>query len=93
MFHGGFCRALGIQMEDGIQSPLSGIVGGATTKLYFHKIKILIGSEQIQTMAGFSNDISVAGILGRRGFFENFIVKVDSSSNPPSFELEKIHRS
>jgi len=43
-------------------------------------------------MAGFSNEMSVAGLLGRRGFFEDFVVKIDSSTIPPYFDLEKISR-
>jgi len=33
---------------------------------------------------------SLAGLLGRRGFFENFIVRFDHSSSPPYFDLEQI---
>jgi len=93
MFHAGFCRSLGIKLKDGIEAPLSGVVGGKEAKLYFHKIKILVGSYQVTTMAGFSEELSVAGLLGRRGFFEDFIVKIDSSTNPPSFEVDKINRA
>jgi hypothetical protein len=93
MFHANVCRSLGINLEDGIESPLGGVIGGTTVPLYFHKIKILIGSEQVETMAGFSDKLSVGGLLGRRGFFDNFVVKIDSSTNPPFFELEKIHRA
>jgi hypothetical protein len=93
MFHAGFCRSLGIRLEDGVRADLSGVVGGRRADLYFHKVKILIGGYQITTMAGFSEDISVAGLLGRRGFFEEFITKIDSSTSPPSFELEKINRA
>jgi len=92
MFHAGFCRALGINLKDGIRSDLSGVVGGANGDMYYHKIKILVGSYQITTMAGFSEDMTVAGLLGRRGFFEEFIVKIDSSTTPPCFEYERINR-
>ena len=71
---------------------MSGVVGGKTASMYFHRIKILVGSEQVTTMAGFSEEMSVAGLLGRRGFFEDFVVKIDSSTAPPFLELEKINR-
>jgi hypothetical protein len=61
--------------------------------MYFHKVKILIFGEFFETMAGFSKDLSVAVLLGLRGFFEHFIVKIDSSSNTPHCEIEKIHRT
>ncbi len=93
MFHAGFCNALGIRMEEGIRSDLGGVVGGVSVPIYFHKIKILVGAQQLTTMAGFSEKLSVAGLLGRRGFFDDFIVKIDSSTSPPSFELDKINRA
>ena len=93
MFHGGICSQLGIKrVEDGIEDELRGVVGGPKAPLYFHNVKILVGSEQFETMAGFSWALAVGGLLGRRGLFENFIVRIDSSSTPPMFELEKIHR-
>jgi hypothetical protein len=92
MFHAGLCRSLGIRLEDGIKSGLSGVIGGAVVPIYFHKIKILVGTDQVTTMAGFADQLSVAGLLGRRGFFENFTVKIDSAPNPPWFELDKINR-
>ena len=77
----------------GIKLELGGIIGRARSLIYYHMVKIQVGSEMLQTMVGFCAELSVAGVLGRRGFFESFIVKIDSSENPPSFELEKIHRA
>ncbi len=92
MFHAGICRLLGIRkVEEGIEDVLTGVSGGPKVPIYYHKVKILIGPEQLTTMAGFSWGLSVGGLLGRRGFFENFIVKIDSSVIPPVGELEKIH--
>jgi len=93
MFHAGLCRSLGIRLEDGIKSDLGGVIGGAVVPIYFHKIKILVGTDQMTTMAGFSEQLSVAGLLGRRGFFGNFAVKIDSSPSPPWLELDKINRA
>jgi hypothetical protein len=42
-----------------------------------------------ETLGGFSWDLSLAGTFGRRGFFQNFITKIDSSQNPPTVELQK----
>lgn len=94
MFHASLCHPLGIKrLEDGIEDELKGVIGGPKAPLYFHKVKILVASEQFETMAGFSRDLSVAGILGRRGFFENFVVTIDSSTIPPFCEIHKIHRT
>jgi hypothetical protein len=58
--------------------------------VYFHKLKIIVVAEQFETMAGFSWQLGVTGILGRRGFFQNFVTTIDSSGNPPHVELRKI---
>jgi hypothetical protein len=93
MFHASFCKSLGIRLEDGIKSELGGVIGGDIRPMYFHKTKILIGSTQVETMVGFSDFLSVGGLLGRRGLFDNFIFTLNGTSNPPTFELEKIDRT
>jgi hypothetical protein len=93
MFHADFCSSLGIKLKDGIEDELGGIIGGAKSSMYFHSIKILVGSAQFQTMVGFSEKLSVAGLLGRRGFFDSFHFSLDGTSEVPSFEIEKINRA
>ncbi len=94
MFHAGVCKSIGIRrVEAGVKDELGGVIGGATAPIYFHKVKIFVGSEQIETMAGFSWQLSVAGLLGRRGFFENFSVHFDPTLSPPIFEVERVHRA
>lgn len=94
MFHASLCRPLGIErLEDGIEDTLGGIIGGPTAPMYYHKVKLLVGSEQVTTMAAFSWDLSVAGILGRRGFFDNFVVTFDATGVPPVLELNRIYRT
>ena len=96
IFHASICRSLGIRtVEEGIEDRLKGIVGGPaapSSPIYFHKVKILVGSEQFETMAGFSWDLAVGGLLGRRGFFENFLVQFDCSAHPPQLEIHRIAR-
>ncbi len=58
MFHAGLCHSLGIKrVEDGIRDELTGIIGGPKAPIYFHKVKILVGAEQFETMAGFSPEL------------------------------------
>ena len=91
LFDASLCHPLGIKrVEHGIPGDLKGIISGPKASLYYHKIKVLINSEQFETMAGFSPRVSVAGILGRRGFFENFVVTIDSSVTPPVCNLQRI---
>lgn len=77
-------------MKDGVVEEFGGIFGDYKRPVYLHKVRILIVAEQFETMAGFSWDLAVAGILGRRGFFQNFVTKIDSSRDPPTIEMEKI---
>lgn len=97
LFHADVCKSLGIRrVEDGIRESLKGVVGGSDvpeSPMYFHAVKVLIGSEQFETMAGFSWGLAVAGLLGRRGFFENFAVRFDCSVHPPALEIDRIRRA
>lgn len=94
LFHAQLCRHLGIRkLESGIKEKLGGVIGGATGWMYYHKVTIQIGTQRFATMAGFSKELSTGGILGRRGFFENFTVKFDASESPPFLEVEHIHRA
>jgi hypothetical protein len=94
IFHAGICDSLGIRrLEDGIKDYLQGVTSGPTSLLYFHKIRMFVFGDSFETMAGFSHDLAVTGLLGRRGFFDNFVVKFDASAFPPYCEIEKIHRA
>lgn len=77
-------------MEDGIKEEFGGIFNDPKQPVYYHKVKIIVVSEQFETMAGFSWHLGVTGILGRRGFFQNFVTTIDSSGNPPHVELRRI---
>ena len=93
LFHSSLCRPLGIDLEKDIPDDLKGIIGGRSAPLYFHKVKIYFGSWSFETSAGFSSALAVAGILGRRGFFENFSLEFDPTNLPPSLEIDRIGRS
>jgi hypothetical protein len=47
----------------------------------------------LRIRAGFVDNLPVAGLLGRRGFFENFIITFDPSAEPPGFDLERLGRA
>jgi hypothetical protein len=68
-------------------------VAGATIDVHYHDIHLWVGADRIKIRAGFSEKISVAAILGRRGFFENFIITFDPSSSPPGFEIQRLGRA
>jgi len=94
IFHADLCQSLGIRkLESGVKDTLGGVIPGATVPMYYHKVTIQVGAERFATMAGFSKQLTTAGILGRRGFFENFTVKFDASESPPFLEVERINRA
>lgn len=93
LFHGSVGKAIGIKVESGIKSDLGGIAKNKRIDVYFHDVLLHVGADMIRIRAGFSDDLSVAGILGRRGFFEHFIVTFDPTCEPPGFEMTRVGRA
>lgn len=93
LFHAGIGEALGMNVDDGVEGPLGGVIGGATGKVYYHKIRLLVAGESIEIMAGFSHQLSVPGLLGQIGFFDNFIVTFDWTPHPPCLDVQRIQRN
>ncbi len=62
--------------------------------MYFHRVKLALIDSILGTMVGFSHELSVAGILGRNGFFDNRIVTFDpSQASPGELEVQQFHRA
>lgn len=68
-------------------------VSGLRTKLYLHRVSVYIASAVFPVVAGFTDALPLAGLLGRRGFLEKFKFTFDSSTSPPQFELTRISRA
>jgi len=73
-------EALGINVMKGKPRQVFG-VGGKASLYYLHKIKIEVGGWEHEIEAGFMPDVAGKiiqyGLVGQKGFFENFIVKFD----------------
>jgi len=93
LFHADVATAIGINVTHGIEEPLGGVIGGAVGKMWFHTVKLCLLGTIIDITAGFSPKLSVAGILGRSGFFDNYIVTFDPCNNPPGLNIERIGRA
>lgn len=91
--HADIARAIGLNIERGVRSAISGIVAGASIDVYYHDVNLWVAADRVKIRAGLSDTISVAAILGRRGFFENFIVTFDPSAIPPGFEIQRLGRA
>ena len=83
-------EALGIDVRAGKQYDLGGVAQGMRSTYYFHLVRLFIAGSYIETMVGFSYELSIAGLLGYLGFFDKFIVTFDNTPHPPTFELQRI---
>jgi hypothetical protein len=93
LFHGSIGAALGMKIDSGEEGPLGGVVSKASTKVYYHQIKIkLLGQMLSIPRAGFCNDLSVLAILGREAFFDNYTLTFDPCNKPPGLILERFYR-
>lgn len=93
LFKAGVAEYLGISVSKGIEDTIYGISSGMSEPAFFHRVRIYVEADWIiDVMAGFVKKLSVAGVLGRNGFFDHFKVHFDQSVVPPILEVEKIER-
>jgi hypothetical protein len=92
-FHASIGEAIGVPIKAGFRSSLGGIVRSPLQDVFFHEISIHVAGSIIRVEAGFTDQLSVAGILGRKGFFDNYIITFDHTSEIPAFEIRKINRA
>ncbi len=82
IFHSEVGEALGIDIKTGKPREVFG-VGGKASLYYLHKLEIEVGGWPFEIEAGFMPDVSGRimpyGLVGQKGFFDNFIVKFDFS--------------
>jgi hypothetical protein len=72
---------------------IGGFAANISEPAYFHTVNLHVGTNwSVEIKAGFVENLSMAGLLGRRGFFETFVVRFDHSSSPPYHGLERIPR-
>jgi hypothetical protein len=93
LFHADVGVDIGLDITAGIEQSLGGVIGGATGKMWFHKVKLCLPGTIIEVMAGFSKKLAVAGMLGRSGFFDNYIVTFDPCNNPPGLEIQRVGKA
>jgi len=68
-------------------------VDGKITKLYLQRVSIYVAGSIESALVGFSDELPLAGLLGRRGFLDKYKFTYDYSTNPPQFEILKIARA
>ncbi len=73
---------------------IGGIIVGLRDPVYFHNIDLdFEAGWRISVLAGFVRKMGVSAILGRNGFFDNFKITFDHSTDPPSFDIERITKA
>jgi len=93
LFHGDIAEAAGIKdITAGKLKTSGGVVKGVQMRTYGHDIRLIIGSDSFKIEAYFSNDLPIAGLLGRDGFFDKYIVTFDPTASIPGFELTRAHK-
>lgn len=82
LFHSEVGEALGLDISKGKPCEVFG-VGGKVSLYYLHTIEIEVGRWTHKAEVGFMPDVAGRmmsyGLVGQKGFFENFIVKFDLS--------------
>jgi len=84
---------MGIQLEKGAKGEMVGAARGSKFDVYYHAVNLWVGAGMVKITVGFSTQVSMAALLGRRGFFENYIVTFDPSATPPGFEIQRVGRA
>ena len=69
---------LGIDIGNGRQDKVGGITG-VIENYYIHPVTIKVGGHPYEIEAGFLPNIACVGygVVGQKGFFDNFVVKFD----------------
>jgi hypothetical protein len=94
LFHADIAAAAGIKkFRTGKYLTTGGIVTGATLDLYAHDVRLHIGADSFKITGYFSDRLPISALLGRNGFFNNYIVTFDPTETNPGFELTRVHRT
>lgn len=93
VFHADIGSAIGLKIENGKKSTVTGI-NGDQTDVYLHNVSLYVpGGHLLKITAGFTPKLPVGGVLGMTGFFEHFKVTFDPTTTPNELELERIYRA
>jgi len=91
LFHSDIGRMLGIEIETAPELAFQG-VSGAREVAYLHRVDLVVrGLSSITLDVGFTDSMAAGtGLLGQRGFFEQFAINFDLSKK--FFEVDSLNR-
>lgn len=91
LFHADIGQNIGVDIKSGIEQSIAGVVPGVNTTAYFHRLNLHIEANWIiEATVGFIENFQCPALLGRRGFFDRFVVRFDHGVNPPIFNIEPL---
>ncbi len=67
-------------------------ISGSRTVL-FQRVVLFVAGETLTVRAGFCDWLPVPGLLGRKGFFDQFRLAFDPTSEPAGLEIERIRKT
>lgn len=82
---------LGIDLSSALSEYRRGVGGFA--EVWIAPVTLHFGPWLIEIKACFMPGLPVAGLLGRRGFFEHFKITFDPIGPEPGMEFERVYRS
>jgi hypothetical protein len=86
IFHASIGRFIGLELEKGVQENTLGIAG--STNIYLYEISLHVPGGIVDVIAGFCEDLPIAGLLGMNGFFDHFKVTFDPTAQ--RCEIERL---
>ncbi len=89
LFHADIAKRLGLDPKSGVLQWTNGI--GGLEETWLHDVMLHLPGGPVRVTAGFKENLSVAGLLGMRGFFEHFHVRFDSDLK--ECLLERVYRT
>ena len=90
LFNGEIASLIGIaDITAGPHTTTGGVAPGAELDLYEHDVRLVIGADNYRINAYFANELPVPGLLGRRGFFDQFHVTFNPDRQ--ALELVRFH--
>jgi len=89
IFHADIGKAIGLDIVKGDPLRTLGITG--PTSVYVHDVSLYAPGGIIAIRAGFSADLPIAGLLGMKGFFDQFKIIFDATAL--ACTLERIHKA
>ena len=92
LFHWDVGELLGLDVGGGVRDTVSGALRSTQSEVFYHRLRMDVGSERLSVRAGFTRDALQPGLLGRDGFFDQFRVTFNPETTPAGMEIERVRK-